>query len=258
MQAAVDGSSRLFTFLSFRVRLGVERRLALRSAAGVRSFLFYFNHKGKIPKVARPTLQKCWVTVYSFSMTGEQTKPQRVNWKQILDWDQRVSSRLRLDEGGGKNLRLAALLAHSGDSWFWLPALGLVWLFTQGEWHTRSALLAIAVFSLAVLVMGIKFTVKRSRPPGEWGSVYRLTDPHSFPSGHAARAFLLMMLVWNLGPVWLALALTIWAPLVSLARVSTGMHYMSDVLGGALIGLAAGQLFFLSTPLLLSLFPFLF
>lgn len=191
-------------------------------------------------------------------MTSEQTKSQRVNWKQVLDWDQRVSSRLRLDEAGGSGWRLVALLAHSGDSWFWLPVLGLVWLFTQGEWHSRAALLAISVFSLAVLVMAIKFTVKRSRPPGEWGAVYRLTDPHSFPSGHAARAFLLMLLAWNLGPAWLALVLTLWAPLVSLARVSTGMHYVSDVLGGAVIGLAAAQLFTFLTPQLIGLFPFLF
>lgn len=191
-------------------------------------------------------------------MTSEQTKPQRINWKQVLDWDQRVSSRLRLNEANGNGWRLAALLAHSGDSWFWLPALGLIWLFSRGEWHTRSALLAIAVFALAVLVMGIKFTVKRSRPPGEWGAVYRLTDPHSFPSGHAARAFLLMLLAWNLGPVWFALVLTLWAPLVSLARVSTGMHYVSDVLGGAVIGLAAAQLFTFLVPLLIGLFPFLF
>ncbi|HZW03088.1 MAG TPA: phosphatase PAP2 family protein [Anaerolineaceae bacterium] len=191
-------------------------------------------------------------------MTREQIKPQRLSWKQVLEWDQRLTTRLRLEESGGNGWRWAALLAHSGDSWFWLPALGLIWLFSRGDWHTRSALLAVAVFALAVLVMGIKFTVKRSRPPGEWGSIYRQTDPHSFPSGHAARAFLLMLLAWNLGPVWLALVLTVWAPLVSLARISTGMHYLSDVLGGAVIGLAAAQLVSFAAPFLISGVPFLF
>lgn len=181
-----------------------------------------------------------------------------MDWKRTLSWDERISTHLRLSLQHGLGWRLAVLFAHSGDSWFWLPGLGLIWLFSRGEWHTRSALLAGAVFGLAVLVMVIKFTVKRSRPPGEWGAVYRRTDPHSFPSGHAARAFLLMALAWALGPQWLAILLTIWAPLVSLSRIATGMHYFSDVLAGAAVGLVAAQIFLLLVPFLMRLLPFLF
>jgi len=89
-------------------------------------------------------------------------------------------------------------------------------------------------------VMSIKFVVRRRRPEGEWGGIYRATDPHSFPSGHAARAFLIAVLVIGLGPAWLAVTLCIWAPLVSLARVAMGVHYVSDVVAGALLGIAGG------------------
>ena len=70
------------------------------------------------------------------------------------------------------------------------------------------------------------------------GGIYRNTDPHSFPSGHAARAFLIAAVASVLAPAWLGIILWIWAPLVSLARVAMGVHYVSDVLAGALLGIA--------------------
>jgi membrane-associated phospholipid phosphatase len=78
--------------------------------------------------------------------------------------------------------------------------------------------------------------VRRQRPQGEWGSIYRNTDPHSFPSGHAARATLLTILIFVLGPSWLILPMAIWAPLVALARVSMGLHYISDIIAGGILG----------------------
>ena len=70
--------------------------------------------------------------------------------------------------------------------------------------------------------------------------MYRRTDPHSFPSGHAARTILIGVLAIGLGPGWLAIILCIWAPLVALARVAMGLHYLSDVVAGALLGAIAG------------------
>jgi undecaprenyl-diphosphatase len=66
-----------------------------------------------------------------------------------------------------------------------------------------------------------------------------MTDPHSFPSGHAARAFLIAALVVAWGPSWLVPIIVLWAPLAALARVAMGLHYLSDIVGGAVLGLAA-------------------
>ena len=98
----------------------------------------------------------------------------------------------------------------------------------------------ISIIVLAAIVLTIKFTIRRRRPEGEWGAMYRTTDPHSFPSGHAARAILIAVLALGLGPWWLALILCLWAPLVSLARVAMGVHYLSDVVAGAVLGALAG------------------
>lgn len=178
--------------------------------------------------------------------------------RKFLELDYRISSKLRLPESGG-GLRIPAVIfAHSGDSWFWLAGLLLIWILVKTGWHMRAALMAVGILFLAVLVLAIKFVVRRRRPEGEWGAIYRNTDPHSFPSGHAARAIFLAVLTIGLGPAWLAVVLIIWAPMVSLARVALGVHYLSDILAGIILGVIAGLVMLAAYPLLLLRFPFLF
>ncbi|MEJ5241821.1 MAG: phosphatase PAP2 family protein [Anaerolineales bacterium] len=161
-------------------------------------------------------------------------------WSERIEaWDEAASRRLRLTDRRGLLRSLAAFLAHSGDSWFW--GLGLLALIFWGPapfWRSWALVQLSGIFFLAVLVMILKFTFRRRRPQGDWGGIYRATDPHSFPSGHAARAIFLALVSWFLGgPAWLSLLLTLWAPLVALARVAMGVHYLSDILGGLLFGL---------------------
>ena len=85
-----------------------------------------------------------------------------------------------------------------------------------------------AIVVTAVLVMTLKLLFRRRRPEGRWGGIYRNTDPHSFPSGHAARAALMAALIIAWGPAWLVPIALVWAPLVALARVAMGVHYLSD------------------------------
>jgi undecaprenyl-diphosphatase len=44
----------------------------------------------------------------------------------------------------------------------------------------------------------------------------------------------------GLGPPWFAILLVIWAPMVGMARVAMGVHYLSDVIVGALLGIFMG------------------
>ena len=53
---------------------------------------------------------------------------------------------------------------------------------------------------------------------------------------------MLAVVVLGLGPQWLGVLLLVWAPLVGLARVAMGVHYLSDVLAGMVLGLAIGVL----------------
>ncbi|MRS04017.1 hypothetical protein EG832_12480, partial [bacterium] len=65
--------------------------------------------------------------------------------------------------------RFAAFFAHSGDSWFNLIALFILWLLTGNPWHSMAALMAGAIIVLALFVLAIKFLIGRKRPEGEWG-----------------------------------------------------------------------------------------
>ena len=56
------------------------------------------------------------------------------------------------------------------------------------------------------------------------------------------RAFMLAVACLGLGPTWLGLILLVWAPLVGLARVAMGVHYVSDVVAGAVVGVIVAWL----------------
>jgi len=179
-------------------------------------------------------------------------------WAALLERDAAWTSRLQLDPQRRTGWATAAFLAHSGDSWLWAGGLALLWLFTQDAWHTRAALLFLAVVAQALIIFPLKQTIRRERPRGEWGSIYRSVDPHSFPSGHATRASLLAVMAVGLGPEWFALVMILWAPLVSLARVATGVHFVSDIVAGAVIGGLMGLGVLALQQPLMSWFPFLF
>lgn len=158
----------------------------------------------------------------------------------LTAWDHAASLRLQITEEAGLLRKVAGVLAHSGDSWFWGIGLAVVYIFSNEEWKSRSIYLLIGAMISALIVFVIKYLVRRRRPAGEWGQIYRKTDPHSFPSGHASRAVLFAVLIAFMGPPWLAILLACWAPCVILARVSMGVHYLSDVLAGALLGAGLG------------------
>ena len=165
-----------------------------------------------------------------------------MNLRPILELDARLSSQMRVAEKPGFLRNFAIFFAHPGDSWFWFAALIIFWFLSNPFWRKWETVEFFGILGLAGVVLAIKFLVKRKRPEGDWGEIYRNTDPHSFPSGHAARAFLVAVVGTALAPPWLALVLWVWAPLVSLARVAMGVHYLSDIIAGAILGIIVALL----------------
>jgi undecaprenyl-diphosphatase len=68
----------------------------------------------------------------------------------------------------------------------------------------------------------------------------RTTDP-SFPSDHAAAAFAIAFAIFAFSR-WAGAGFLAVATLIGLSRIALGMHYPSDVLVGALVGLGAATL----------------
>jgi undecaprenyl-diphosphatase len=158
----------------------------------------------------------------------------------IQELDQRFTTFAQAQDRPASMRALAIVLAHSGDSWFWILGLGILWWFGNDYWKRLAVVMLLGIAVTALVVMVIKFSVRRSRPQGDWGGIYRKTDPHSFPSGHAARMAMLAVLALGLGPLWLGLIMLVWAPLVGLARAVMGVHYPSDILAGMVLGVIMG------------------
>jgi len=175
-------------------------------------------------------------------------------FRKILEIDRGWSYTLRVAEKPGMLRTLAMIFAHSGDSWFWGAGLAFLWLASSAFWKQWAVYEVFWISVLAALVMSLKFSIRRRRPEGEWGAIYRNTDPHSFPSGHAARAFLIAVIASFFVPFWLMIVLWVWAPLVSLARVAMGVHYLSDIVAGAVIGVLVALIGMQFSALLFSLF----
>ena len=163
----------------------------------------------------------------------------------LLELDARASAALNLSQRAGALRNLLRFLAHSGDSWFMIPVMGVIGLAGDGFWKWRMLVMFLAMCVTALVAVGLKRVIGRRRPEGEWGLVYRSTDPHSFPSGHAARLAMLAVFSLGFGPAWFTALLFLWAPAVALARVAMGVHYLSDVAGGAVLGIGFGIVFLL-------------
>ena len=101
-----------------------------------------------------------------------------------------------------------------------------------------TVLLANALSHAAVQVL--KRTVVRARPCDPHGrslALVDLPDPFSFPSGHTAAAVSVATTLTLAQPL-LAPVLVPLAGLVGYSRVHLRVHYLSDVLAGAGLGLA--------------------
>ena len=86
----------------------------------------------------------------------------------------------------------------------------------------------------------LKYTIDRQRPydryPDRIHGIEKEDSP-SFPSGHTAAAFSLATSLSITYPKWYVIAPSaVWACGVGLARINQGVHYPSDVLTGAAIG----------------------
>jgi undecaprenyl-diphosphatase len=139
------------------------------------------------------------------------------------------------------------------DAQFFFVALLAALFFATGKWRSVNARHGVvaAGFS-ALLALGLAHLIaevwNRARPydahPGAAHLFIAPSGDPSFPSDHATAAFAIAVSIWlrHRKAGWLALAL---ATIVSVARVAVGVHYPSDVIGGALIGTAAALILWL-------------
>ena len=144
---------------------------------------------------------------------------------------------------GWKMHELSRELSHSG---LILPvgvptAMGIYALVRKDEPLLKESIyIGTSVIEALSITMAMKFTFNRQRPyekyPDLIHPIEKEIDP-SFPSGHTAAAFSLATSLSITYPKWYVIAPSaLWACGVGLSRINQGVHYPSDVLAGAAIG----------------------
>jgi membrane-associated phospholipid phosphatase len=132
--------------------------------------------------------------------------------------------------GGTLTITIMAVLAVAVTAWVWR------------RWR-EPMLVAVAVAGEVAIFLAVTLLVDRKRPPV--GHLDEAPPTSSFPSGHTAATLVLWgaLAVLASGRARAALArgvfltLAVVLPLlVASSRLYRGMHYLSDVLGGLLLG----------------------
>lgn len=109
-----------------------------------------------------------------------------------------------------------------------------------------SFVLSIAVAGGTLLLSEIlRTTVNRPRPYEKFATeslIEKDKTGKSFPSNHSVCAFVIAMTGFSVSTA-LGIVLIIAATLIALTRVFSGVHFISDVAAGVLLGVAAGSVF---------------
>lgn len=158
---------------------------------------------------------------------------------QAQNWD--INTVKRINNWNVHNLSQG--LSHSG---ILLPvgvptAMGIYALIQKNEPLLKDAIyIGTTVVEAVGITYGFKFAFDRQRPFEKYPNLIHPIDPEdspSFPSGHTAAAFSLATSLSITYPKWYVIAPSaLWACGVGFARMNQGVHYPSDVLTGAAIG----------------------
>lgn len=136
---------------------------------------------------------------------------------------------------------VARVLDAIGGGWFGVYVVPLavtaVLAIVRRPWSALFFLAASVVSAGAVQL--VKGTFGRPRPE----EILIAADYGSFPSGHTANAATMAVALVVVFPsVWIAIAGFAWTVLMAFSRTFAHAHWLSDTLGGALLGAGSALL----------------
>jgi len=135
------------------------------------------------------------------------------------------------------------LISQVGYFSFWIIISILIFIF-GGEKGRKIALVCITALVAGYFITEVlKVIVARPRPFEVLEGVRVLvpTDDYSWPSGHSVASFIAFTIYGlAIGKNYGLLCLFIFVVLIMFSRIYNGVHYPSDVISGALIGIFIG------------------
>lgn len=138
-------------------------------------------------------------------------------------------------------LTFAHVMNRVGGGWIAIlvvPLLVLALLVLIGRW--RAGVFAALAFGVSAgLTQVLKEIFARARPE----DMIVTSDFGSYPSGHTSNAATLAVVLWLAFPrVWMAILGALWVVLMALSRTIRAVHWITDTVGGMLVGAAAALL----------------
>lgn len=163
-------------------------------------------------------------------------------WNQIESRDLRLMRRMHQWKPPRWFRILVIATTRMGDGWVWYMLGGILLAFGGLQRFLAVASGASATLAGVIFFRAIKGVSRRKRPceiePHCWSSILP-PDKYSFPSGHAISAFAIALSIGFFYPE-IQILLLLLAVLIAASRIVLGMHFLSDVLAGALIGSLLG------------------
>lgn len=107
-------------------------------------------------------------------------------------------------------------------------------------------LLTIIIPAVTLLGVGIiRKLINKPRPYEKFEAnslIEKSKKGQSFPSNHAACGFVIAMAGFGVNPIFGFVLLAV-AFIIALTRIFSGVHFISDVIAGSVIGILAGSVF---------------
>jgi len=134
-------------------------------------------------------------------------------------------------------------VATVGDL-IWAPLIFWLYVFRKdnNEW-TSSLILAVAMVTAMSLTHVLKASFNLPRPfqMPSLGIVARGEIPTNpgFPSGHTTNAFTVATVIWSRYTAW-RVPFVLLAIATAVSMIILGLHFPSDVIGGAFLGIFCG------------------
>ena len=168
----------------------------------------------------------------------------RTVWGYIEQRDLRLMRRLHRWRAPRPIRILMLMMSRLGNGWLWY-SLGIFILVCGGQNRYRAFFAGALSAVVAILIFQrIKPFSRRRRPceiePHCW-AVITPPDRFSFPSGHAMTSFAIAAAVGSFYPQALPCLLAV-AALIAISRIVVGMHFLTDIVVGALLGALIGYL----------------
>ena len=155
---------------------------------------------------------------------------------------------------------IVKFITHSGDhGYLWIALLLILFCIPKTR---RAALIGAATLILTFVITNLclKPWIARTRPYEVIDGLTRIIEKQSdrsFPSGHTANSMAVGVSLWLISRKYEILGdkklyfpksagwiVLVWSILVGLSRLYVGVHFPTDVLGGAIIAIADSLIVF--------------